>query len=185
LGFSAIYFSMKEIIFLFFLFFISGNIIAQDKHLSVGDTMPSFVLKDQDGKLFDTRDYTGKKILVIYFYPKDESSVCTKEACTFRDSYSDFEKAGAMVIGINYGSVESHKSFQKNHQLPYTLLSDPDNKVLKLFGVKSKFMITGRETFVVDLNGKIAFTFDAFTKGAAHSQKALEFVRQMNASTTQ
>ena len=175
---------MQKIIFLILIFINCNNAIAQDKHLLVGDTMPSFALKDQDGKIFDTRDYIGKKILVIYFYPKDESSVCTKEACAFRDNYSDFEKAGAMVIGINYGSVESHKSFQQNHQLPYALLSDPDNKVLKLFGVKSKFMITGRETFVIDLNGKIVFTFDAFTKGAAHSQKALEFVRQINARTS-
>src|ERR1035438_600150 len=153
---------MQKALLLSFVAFISCNAAAQHKHLSVGNTIPSFALKDQDGKPFDTKDYVGKKILVIFFYPKDESSVCTKEACTFRDSYSSFEKAGATVIGINYGSVESHKSFQQNHQLPYILLSDPHNTVLKLFGVKGKFMLTGRETFVVDLSGKIVFTFDAF-----------------------
>lgn len=159
---------------------VSCNSSAQ-KHLAVGDAIPSFVLKDAEGKDFDIKDYVGKKILVIYFYPKDESSVCTKEACTFRDSYSDFEKAGATVIGINDGTVESHKSFQQNHQLPFVLLSDPNNVVLKMFGVKSKFFISGRETFVVDKNGKIVFTFESLTKGAAHSDKALEFVKQMNA----
>ncbi len=166
--------------FLVFVIISCHYTMAQEKRLSIGDTIPSFALKDQDGKLFNTRDYVGKKILVIYFYPKDESSVCTKEACAFRDSYTDFEKAGATVIGINYASEESHKSFQRSHQLPYILLSDPDNKVLKLFRVKGKLMFTGRETFVVDLQGKIVFTFDAFTKGAGHSQKALEFIRQMN-----
>lgn len=184
-GIRSMYFTVQKILLLFFIAFISCKVSAQDKHLSVGDTIPSFSLQDQDGKLFDTRDYVGKKIMVIYFYPKDESSVCTKEACTFRDSFSEFEKAGATVIGINYGSVESHKSFQLHHQLPYLLLSDPGNKVLKLFGVKGKFMLTGRETFVIDLSGKIVFTFDAFTRGAAHSQKALEFIRKMNARASQ
>ena len=100
---------------------VSCNGSAQ-KRLSVGDTIPSFTLKDQDGKIFDVNDYIGKKILVIYFYTKDESSVCSKEASTFRDSYADFEKAGATVIGINYGSIESHKSFQQNSHLMQSLL---------------------------------------------------------------
>ena len=127
---------------------------AQGKTLKVGDESPVFSLRDQNDSLFNSKDYVGRKILVIFFYPKDESSVCTKEACSFRDNYNDFEKAGAMVIGINSGTVESHKSFIKNHQLPFTLLSDPENKVLNLFGVKKKFFISGRETFVVDKTGK-------------------------------
>lgn len=154
-------------------------LFAQNKHLAVGDPVPEFSLKDQQGNQFDSRDYVGKKILVIYFYPKDETSVCTKEACAFRDSYTDFTKAGAMVVGINSGSVESHKSFGEHHHLPFTLLSDPGNKVLKLFGVKSKFFITGRETFVIDLKGRIAYTFNSFTQGQEHSEKTLEFIRQM------
>jgi peroxiredoxin Q/BCP len=171
---------MKKTLFLSFLVHVCLIVVAQSKDLSVGDTIPAFRLTDQDGKLFDSRNYIGKKILVIFFYPKDESSVCTKEACTFRDSYAGFQKAGATVIGINYGSVQSHKSFQQHHQLPYILLSDPHNKVLKLFGVKRKFILTGRETFVVDLSGKVVFTFDRLTKGAEHAQKALEFIQQMN-----
>jgi peroxiredoxin Q/BCP len=169
---------MQKIIFVLVIAMVSCNGSAQ-KHLVVGDTIPSFILKDQDGKDFEVKDHIGKKILVIYFYPKDESAVCTKESCSFRDSFADFEKAGATVIGINYGSVESHKSFQQNHQLPFVLLSDPDNKVYKLFGVKKKFMFTGRETFVVDKNGKIVFAFDSFTNGPEHSRKTLEFIKQM------
>jgi peroxiredoxin Q/BCP len=152
---------------------------AQDKHLKVGDMIPSFSLRDQNDTLFNISDYTGKKILVIYFYPRDESSGCTKEACSFRDQYDKFTKAGAMVIGINSGTVESHKKFIQNHKLPFTLLSDPDNKVLKMFGVKSKFFITGRETFVVDRSGKIVFTYDSFTNGPAHQKEALQFIDKM------
>ncbi len=152
---------------------------AQGKHLKAGDMIPLFSLRDQNDSLFNIPDYTGKKILVIYFYPRDESSGCTKEACSFRDQYDKFTKAGAMVIGINSGTVESHKKFIQNHKLPFTLLSDPDNKVLKMFGVKSKFFITGRETFVVDLSGKIVFTFDSFTNGPAHEKEALQFIDSM------
>jgi thioredoxin-dependent peroxiredoxin len=152
---------------------------AQSKTLRVGDAIPVFSLRDQHGNLFNSSDYVGGKILVIFFYPKDESSVCTKEACSFRDNYGDFSKAGAMVIGINSGTVESHKNFIKNHQLPYTILSDPDNKVLKIFGVKKKFFISGRETFVVDKTGKIVYTYDSFTNGPAHEKETLAFIKKM------
>ena len=145
--------------------------------LKVGDKVPSFILKDQNGNDFNIDEHIGKQKLVIYFYPKDESSVCTKEACAFRDSYADYIKAGAMVIGINSGSVESHKAFAANHNLPFTLLSDPDNLVLRSFGIKDVLVITGRETFVIDLSGKVAYRFRAMMSGNEHSQKALEYLR--------
>jgi thioredoxin-dependent peroxiredoxin len=158
-------------------FFLGSK--GQDKHLSIGDMIPVFSLRDQNDSVFNSTDYAGKKILVIYFYPKDESGGCTKEACSFRDNYNEFTKAGAMVIGVNAGTIESHRKFIQNHQLPFTLLSDPGNKVLKMFGVKSKFFITGRETFVVDKSGKIVFTFDSFTNGPAHEKEALLFIDKM------
>ena len=171
---------MKQILFSSLLF---SNILqgcrAQGKTLGVGDTIPVFSLRDQHDRLFKSADYVGEKILVIFFYPKDESSICTKEACSFRDNYIDFTKAGAMVIGINSGTVESHKNFIKNHQLPYTILSDPDNKVLKIFGVKKKFFISGRETFVIDKTGKIVYTYDSFTNGPAHEKETLAFIKKM------
>jgi peroxiredoxin Q/BCP len=151
----------------------------QSKHIIVGDSVPVFSLHDQNDSLFNISDYIGKKILVIYFYPKDESSGCTKEACSFRDNYHMFTKAGAMVIGINSGTVDSHKKFIQNHLLPFTLLSDPGNKVLKMFGVKSKFFITGRETFVIDMLGKVIFTYDSFTNGSAHEKETLQFIEKM------
>jgi peroxiredoxin Q/BCP len=162
---------------LFFGWFQSCR--AQGKHLGVGDAIPVFSLRDQNDSLFNISDYLGKKILVLFFYPKDESSVCTKEACSFRDQYDQFIKAGAMVVGLNAGTVESHRNFIQKHKLPFTLLSDPENKVLKMFGVKSKFFISGRETFVVDLNGKIVFTYDSFTNGPAHEKEALQFIDNM------
>ena len=142
----------------------------------VGDTMPAFSLFDQDGKMFNSVDYVGKSILVVYFYPKDESMVCTKEACSFRDSFDQFTKAGAKVIGINDGTVTSHKLFQQHYKLPFTLLSDPENKVYNLFGVKGKMFMPGRETFVIDLKGKVVYTHQAMLQGKAHADDALRFI---------
>lgn len=158
------------------LFFASAS-SGQTKPAQTGDKLPSFSLQDQDGKTFNSSDYIGKQKMIIYFYPKDESLVCTKEACAFRDSYKDYVAAGAIVIGINSGSVESHKAFQQHHNLPFTLLSDPDNKVLKAFGVKNTLFLTGRETFVVDLSGNIVYKFRAFLSGNEHSEKALAFLK--------
>ena len=163
----------------FILFGLFPGTREQGKSLTVGDAVPVFSLRDQNDSIFNISDYIGKKTLVIYFYPKDESSGCTKEACSFRDNYNDFMNAGAMVVGINSGTVDSHRKFIEHHQLPFTLLSDPGNKVLKMFGVKNKFFITGRETFIVDKSGKIVFTFDSFMNGSAHEKEALSFVNNM------
>ena len=170
--------TLISLLFLTCLTFYTGN--AQGKHLGPGDTIPSFSLKDQDGKTFNSIDFIGKNILVVYFYPKDESAVCTKEACSFRDNYTEFTKAGAVVVGINQASVETHKKFQQHHNLPFILLSDPGNNTLKKFGVRSKFFLTGRETFVIDKKGKIVFRFDSFTKGKEHQEEALKVIRKMN-----
>lgn len=155
----------------------SNLVSAQNKHLEAGDKVPQFSLYDQDGKPFNISNEIGKHVLVIYFYPKDESMVCTKEACAFRDSFNDFTKAGAMVIGINGGTVASHKEFQQHYKLPFTLLSDPDNKVYHLFGVKNKMFFSGRETFVVDLKGKIVYEHEAMLEGKEHADDALAYIK--------
>jgi peroxiredoxin Q/BCP len=172
---------MKHIFSTFATLLFSISLMAQNpsKPLAVGDAVPNFILKDQSGKPFDIKDEVGKKILVIYFYPKDESMVCTKEACAFRDSFNDYTKAGAQVIGINGGTVESHKAFTEHYKLPFILLSDTDNKVLKLFGVKNMLFMTGRQTFVVDLKGKIAYAHAAMMEGAEHSKQALAVVQSL------
>lgn len=146
------------------------------KTLEIGDSVPHFTLLDQNGNIFDIEDYLGKQKLVIYFYPKDESAVCTAEACSFRDSFEEFSDAHAGVIGINDGSVHSHKQFAEKNRLPFDLLSDPDNSVRKAFGVKPWLFIKGRETFVIGLDGKVAFKFRAFLDGEAHSQNVLNFL---------
>lgn len=152
---------------------------SQGHHLAVGDTLPLFTLLSQDGKPFTVADHVGKNVLVIYFYPKDESAVCTKEACAFRDSYEAFTKAGAVVVGINDAPVETHLKFTQNHQLPFYILSDPGNKVMRLFGVPKKLVFTGRETFVVGLNGKVLYVYNSFLEGKAHADKALKFIQSL------
>ena len=159
-----------------FLFAWKAN--AQDnKHLQTGDKVPNFTLTDQNGKAFNMAEHVGKQVVVIYFYPKDESMVCTKEACAFRDSFDAFKKAGAEVVGINSGTVASHKAFADHYKLPFVLLSDPDNKVYKMFGVKKIMFMSGRETFVVDKTGKIVYSHTAMMQGKEHADDALKFVR--------
>lgn len=145
------------------------------KTLQMGDAAPDFTLFDQDGNSFNLKAQRGQK-LIVYFYPKDESAVCTKEACAFRDSFAEFEDMGAKVVGINPGSVEEHKAFAVKNRLPFTLLSDPGNVVLRAFGIKPVLFLTGRETFIIDEQGKIVFSFRAFLSGAAHPKKVLDFL---------
>lgn len=147
--------------------------------LTKGDKLPVFTLKDQNNKLFQVADFIGKKNLVIYFYPKDDTPGCTKEACKFRDDFEVFSDLDAMVIGISGDSPESHTKFIEKYNLPFTLLSDVDDEVRKLFGVKGKFMnmIPGRVTFVVDKQGVIQYTFDSMGNAEQHvseAQKILE-----------
>jgi peroxiredoxin Q/BCP len=169
---------MKNLLLFFALFLSVNQLQAQSKkHLEVGDRAPNFSLIDQDGKTFTLADHIGKDILVIYFYPKDESMVCTKEACAFRDSFDAFAKAGAKVIGVNGGTVASHKAFAEHYKLPFTVLSDPGNKVYDMFGVKSKMFFSGRETFVVDLKGKIVYQHEAMLQGKEHADDALAFIK--------
>lgn len=147
--------------------------------LKTGDKIPSFSLQDQTGKTFDINTVLGKQPLVIYFYPKDETSVCTKEACSFRDSYQDFQKYGAKVIGISADNVASHRSFATHHNLPFTLLSDPKNEVRKLFGVPKTFMIPGRVTYIVDKNGVIVHEFNSLRDGERHVTESLAALQKM------
>ena len=172
-------FSMRLLFILWVLSMLNFPAEAQSskKPLAVGDMMPSFSLRDPDSNLFNSKDHVGKNIFVIYFYPKDESMVCTKEACSFRDDFDEFTKAGAKVIGINGGTVASHKAFEQHYKLPFTLLSDPGNKVYDLFGVKNKLFVSGRETFIVDLKGKIVYKYEAMLEGKAHADNALQFIK--------
>lgn len=140
--------------------------------------MPPFSLANQHGDLVDINKYIGKKKLVIYFYPKDGSLTCTRQACYFRDLSDVFDESDALVIGISQQSVESHKQFSEANRLNYTLLSDPDNKVRKLFGVPSKIfgLIPGRVTYVADKSGRIVFVLDSQSDVQRHVDEALKIV---------
>lgn len=144
--------------------------------IQVGDNIPSFVLKDQNGNDFDISSLLGRKKLVIFFYPQDGSLNCTKEACYFRDLSDVFDEADAIVIGISSQSVESHKEFADKNRLKYTLLSDNDSKVRKLFGVPGRIfgLIPGRVTYVADRSGKVIYIFDSQSETQRHADEALK-----------
>jgi thioredoxin-dependent peroxiredoxin len=144
--------------------------------IQIGDIIPSFTLKDQNGNDFDISSLLGRKKLVIFFYPQDGSLNCTKEACYFRDLSDVFDEVDAVIIGISGQSVESHKEFAEKNRLTYTILSDNKNIVRKLFGVPTKFFgsIPGRVTYVADKSGKVVFIFDSQTETQRHADEALK-----------
>jgi peroxiredoxin Q/BCP len=151
--------------------------------LKVGDTIPHFTAIDSNGNAFDSQNYHGKS-LVIYFYPKDETRVCTEQACSFRDNYEEFKELGAEVIGISSDSDKSHRKFASKYQLPFILLSDNDKKLRKLFGVLNDLfgLIPGRVTYVVNKNGIVETVFNSMS-GKIHIEKALEILRKQNHTT--
>lgn len=145
-----------------------------------GEEVPHFKLKDQEGNIFDSKQVVGEKPAVIYFYPKDFTPGCTKEACSFRDNYEEFQDVGAEVIGISNDSEKSHSKFSKKHNLPFILLSDPNGKVRKKFGIKKSLLglVPGRETFVVDADGKVIFKFNSLD-ASKHMKKALKAIKKI------
>jgi peroxiredoxin Q/BCP len=133
--------------------------------VEIGKKAPQFTLPETNGGKVSLTDFKGKKI-VLYFYPKDNTSGCTKEACGFRDVYGDYLQKNAIIIGISKDSCASHLKFMEKHQLPFLLLCDEDHKVMEKYGVwveKSmygkKYMGTERATFIIDENGKITKIF--------------------------
>lgn len=148
--------------------------------LQVGDRIPNFSAKDSNGSDFDSVTIVGKKPMVFYFYPKDNTPGCTAQACSFRDQYEDFKDLGAEVIGISSDSIVSHKKFAKQYKLPFLLLSDNDKKIRNLFGVKPSLfgLIPGRVTYVADQTGIIRLIFDSLV-ATNHIPRALETVKKM------
>ena len=148
--------------------------------LQVGDKIPHFSAVDTHGNLFESTTVLGQKALVIYFYPKDDTRVCTEQACSFRDQYEDFKALGAEVIGVSSDSVKSHQKFATRYQLPFVLLSDSDKKLRKLFGVPNDLLglLPGRVTYVIDKDGIIQLVFNSMS-GKIHIEKALEILKRM------
>src|SRR3990167_5795797 len=146
--------------------------------IKVGDTAPDFTLQNQEGKPVRLKDFLGKKNIVLYFYPKDETPGCTKEACAFRDSYEVFKEEGAEVIGISSDSADSHRRFASHHRLPFTLLSDEGGKVRKLYCVGSPLgLIPGRVTFVIDQKRIVRHIFSSQFNAIRHVKEALVILK--------
>jgi len=145
--------------------------------VKIGDFAPDFTLESSSGQNVSLSEFRGKKSVVLYFYPKDETMGCTKEACGFRDSYEVFKRLGAEVLGVSSDSSESHRKFAEHHSLPFTLLSDPKKEVRKLYGVKSSMgIIPGRVTYVIDTEGKIIHIFNSQTRAEEHVREALRIL---------
>ena len=172
------HYSVLLVVFIAFFIFINIHKTAMHK-IEKGSNVPGFTLPDQDGNLFNIDTVLGKKNLVIYFYPKDDTPGCTKEACYFRDQFEVFKEEDAEIIGISGQSVKSHKEFATKYKLNYTLLSDDGNEIRKLFGVPTNFLgfIPGRVTYVVNKKGKVVYTFNSQSEATKHVDEALRILK--------
>lgn len=148
--------------------------------IQVGDRAPEFTAASHSGGQISLADYRGASAVVLFFYPKDQTPICTREACTFRDAYEDFVQAGAVVIGVSSDSVESHRAFAAGHGLPFVLLSDEDGSLRKAFGVpKSLGVLPGRVTYVIDKEGGVRHIFSSQLSAERHAREALDVVRKL------
>jgi peroxiredoxin Q/BCP len=151
--------------------------------VKVGDVAPDFMLPSQTGDLVSLSDFRGKKAVVLYFYPKDDTPGCTKEACAFRDRYEVFTEAGAEVIGVSGDSSQSHQQFATKYNLPFMLLSDNGNELRKRYGVPSTlWVLPGRVTYVIDTYGKIRHIFDSMLEFDRHVDEALKTLQTVSQS---
>jgi thioredoxin-dependent peroxiredoxin len=148
--------------------------------VQVGDRAPDFTLPDQSGRPISLGNFLKKKHLVLYFYPRDNTSICTVEACAFRDSYEVLKAIGAEVIGISSDSVESHQQFAKEHQLPFMLVSDEGNVIRKRYGVPTSFGLPGRVTYVIDRQGIVRRMFFSQYTSQRHVDVALETLQSIH-----
>lgn len=151
------------------------------KPIEIGDSIPTFKLRDQHGNFFNSVDWIGKEILVIFFYPKDDTPGCTKEACKFRDDFEDFTDLGARVIGISSDSVDSHLKFAEKYALPFTLLSDVSGAVRKSFGVPTNLLglLPGRVTYIVDYDGVVVGKYNSQMNAERHVSEALQVISRL------
>jgi peroxiredoxin Q/BCP len=146
--------------------------------VAVGDKAPLFTATLQDGGTFDSASLLGRKSLVLYFYPKDNTPVCTQQACAFRDAYAQFVEADVDVIGVSSDTPESHRRFAAKHRLPFPIISDPDNALRKLFGVPRAWgLFPGRVTYVIDKEGVVRLVYNATLAAEPHVRKALDAIR--------
>jgi len=150
------------------------------KQLELGDLAPELSMSTHTGEELSLASYRGEHPVVVFFYPKDGTAVCTKEACSFRDAYEDFTEAGAVVIGISSDSEARHQSFSEKHGLPFLLVSDQDGSIRRAFGVpKTMGVFPGRVTYVIDREGIVRHVFSSQFTADRHVQEALDVVRKL------
>ncbi len=150
--------------------------------IGVGDQAPDFTLPSQSGKPVRLSDRFGEQVVVLYFYPRDNTRGCTAEACAFRDSHEVFSEAGAEVIGVSSDSADRHAAFAGRYDLPFTLLSDAGGRVRKSYGVPAVLgVLPGRATYVIDRRGTVRHVFNSMTNIDQHVGDALAVVRQLQA----
>jgi thioredoxin-dependent peroxiredoxin len=150
--------------------------------IGVGDQAPDFTLLSQAGEPVRLSDRLGERVVVLYFYPRDNTPGCTAEACAFRDSHEVFAEAGAEVIGVSSDSSDRHLAFAGKHELPFTLLSDVGGRVRKSYGVPAVLgLLPGRVTYVIDRDGTVRHVFNSMTNIDQHVGDALAVVRQLQA----
>jgi thioredoxin-dependent peroxiredoxin len=148
--------------------------------VAAGSVAPDFTLPSQSGETVNLNDFLGKRPVVLFFYPKDNTLGCTREVCTFRDSFEEFNNLDAEVIGISSDSVESHRDFAEKHKLPFTLLSDEGAKVRRLYGVPSSFgLFPGRVTYIIDKDGVVRHVFSSQIEVEKHVEEALRTLRSI------
>lgn len=151
--------------------------------VKVGDIAPDFSLPSQNGSTVSLKDFRGNKSVVLYFYPKDDTPGCTAESCAFRDSYETFQEAGAEVIGISSDSANSHAKFASKYQLPFTLLSDTNNEVRKLYGVPATLgILPGRVTYAIDRDGVVRHIFNSQFNFKGHVEESLKILRELESN---
>lgn len=150
------------------------------ERVQVGDLAPDFTLPSQSGASVTLSDYRHRKVVVLYFYPKDYTRGCTAEACAFRDGYESFTEAGAEVIGISSDSVGSHGGFANRHALPFLLLSDKGGQVRRRYGVPSVMgIVPGRVTYIIDQQGMVKHVFSSMMNIDRHVNDALAVVARL------
>lgn len=148
--------------------------------IKVGDKAPDFTLNSATGEKVSLKDFYGKKSVVLYFYPKDDTPGCTAESCAFRDSYEVFKEAGAEVIGVSGDSQQSHQQFARKYNLPFILLSDRDNKLRQSYGVPATlFILPGRVTYVIDKQGVVRHIFDSMMNFTGHVEESLKTLKEI------
>lgn len=148
--------------------------------VQVGQLAPDFSLTNQAGETVILSSFRGQKAVVLYFYPKDDTPGCTVESCSFRDSYEDFQRIGAEVIGVSSDSPSSHQQFASKYKLPFTLVSDADGKVRREYGVPSTLgLLPGRVTYVIDQAGVVRHIFNSQFNPKAHVGEAKKVLQSL------